>query len=52
MKEIVVSIPGFMSCNSCVSDDGEDLAVARFESLEALEPWRTHVEHLEAQGRV
>ena len=48
----MASIPGFISYNSYVSDDGEDLAVARFESLEALEPWRTHPEHPEAQGRV
>ena len=52
MKEIVASIGGFISHNSYVSDDVEELAVARFESLETLEAGRTHPEHLEAQGRV
>lgn len=49
MQEIVASIPGFISYNSYVSDDGEDLLVARFDSPEALEAWRTHPEYLEAQ---
>ena len=48
----MASIPGFISYNSYVSDDGEELTVARFDSPEALEAWRTHPEHPEAQGRV
>jgi heme-degrading monooxygenase HmoA len=51
MREIVASIPGFISFNSYVSDDGEELQVARFDSPEALEAWRTHPEHLEAQEK-
>jgi heme-degrading monooxygenase HmoA len=51
MREIVTSIPGFISFNSYVSDDGEELQVARFDSLEALEAWRTDPEHLEAQEK-
>jgi heme-degrading monooxygenase HmoA len=51
MREIVASIPGFISFNSYVSDDGEELQVARFDSLEALEAWRTDPEHLEAQEK-
>ena len=51
MQEIVASIPGFISYNSYVSDAGEDLLVVRFDSLEALEAWRTHPEHLEAQDK-
>lgn len=38
MREIVSSIPGLISFNSYVLDDGEELAVARFDSLEAVEP--------------
>jgi heme-degrading monooxygenase HmoA len=49
MQEIVASIPGFISYNSYVSGDGEELGVVRFDTLEALEAWRTHPEHLEAQ---
>ena len=51
MQEIVASIPGFVSFNSYVSDSGENLLVVRFDSLEALEAWRTHPEHLEAQEK-
>ena len=51
MQEIVASIPGFVSYNSYVSDDGADLLVVRFDSLESLEAWRTHPEHLETQER-
>jgi heme-degrading monooxygenase HmoA len=49
MQEIVASIPGFISYNSYVSDDGEEMIVARFDSLETLEAWRTDPEHLETQ---
>lgn len=34
-----------------MSDEGEDLVVARFDSLESLEAWRTNPEHLETQQR-
>lgn len=51
MREIVASIPGFISFNTYVSDDGEELAVARFDSLEAVEAWRSHPEHLATQAK-
>ncbi len=51
MREIVASIPGFISYNSYVSDAGEDLLVVRFDSLEALHVWRNHPEHLAAQEK-
>src|SRR3989442_8384281 len=43
-------MPGFISFNSYVSDDDEELLVARFDSLEALEAWRTDPEHLQTAG--
>ena len=50
MEEIVTSMPGFISSEDFTSEDGSrDLSIVRFESLEALEAWRTHPEHLEAQ---
>jgi heme-degrading monooxygenase HmoA len=49
MREIVASIPGFISFNSYVSDAGEELILVRFDSLAALKAWRTHPEHLAAQ---
>ncbi len=50
MDEIVTSMPGYLSSEDFISEDGKrDLSIVRFESLEALEAWRTHPEHLEAQ---
>jgi heme-degrading monooxygenase HmoA len=54
MAEIVSSIPGFISYNSYTSEEGDEMAVVRFDSLEALEAldaWRTQPEHLEAQEK-
>ncbi len=51
MREIVASVPGFIAFNTYSSDDGEDLVVARFDSLEAVDAWRNHPEHLATQER-
>jgi heme-degrading monooxygenase HmoA len=51
MREIVASTPGFVSFNTYASDDGEELVVARFDSLEAVEAWRNHPEHLATQEK-
>ena len=51
MAEIVASIPGFISYNTYASEDGEEMVVVRFDSLEALDAWRSHPEHLEAQEK-
>lgn len=51
MREIVSSVPGFISFNTYVSDVGEGLAVARFDSLEAVETWRNHPEHIATQEK-
>jgi heme-degrading monooxygenase HmoA len=50
MEEIVSAMPGYISSEDFISEDGNrDLSVVKFESLEALEAWRDHPEHLEAQ---
>lgn len=51
MRELVTTIPGFVSYKSYTAEDGEELEVARFESEEALEAWRSFPEHVEAQQR-
>jgi len=51
MSQIVASIPGFISYNSYVAGDGEEMVVVRFDSLDALDAWRNHPEHLEAQEK-
>jgi len=50
MEEIVASMPGYISSEDFISEDGKrDLSIERFESLEALEAWRIQPEHLKAQ---
>ena len=51
MREIVASVPGFISFNTYTSADGEELVVARFDSLEAVDRWRNHPEHLATQEK-
>jgi len=51
MQKIVTTIPGFLSYKRYQADDGEEIEVVRFDSEQALELWRTHPEHLEAQRR-
>jgi heme-degrading monooxygenase HmoA len=49
MYEIVSKMPGFVSLTDLPLADRESLALATFESEEALEAWRRHPEHIEAQ---
>ena len=49
MNELVSQIPGYQGVKAFTADDGETLAIAQFESHEALLRWRDLPEHLEAQ---
>jgi len=51
MNEIVADVPGFVSVKLFRAEDGETLALAEFESLEALNAWRDHPEHIVARQR-
>ena len=51
MHELAPQIPGFISIKGYTAEDGEEIDIVRFESEIALEAWRTHPEHLEAQRR-
>ncbi len=51
MNELVRSMPGFISSEDYTGEDGKELSIVRFESLEALEAWRKHPEHLRTQKR-
>jgi heme-degrading monooxygenase HmoA len=48
MVELVSEMPGFIGMDYAETEGGE-LLVARFESHEALEAWRNHPEHQQAQ---
>jgi heme-degrading monooxygenase HmoA len=50
MLELARAMPGFVNFKSYSAEDGERLAVVEFESLETLEAWRDHREHVEAQS--
>jgi heme-degrading monooxygenase HmoA len=50
MAELVSEMPGFLGMDYAATDGGEQL-IARFESPEALQAWREHLEHREAQRR-
>jgi heme-degrading monooxygenase HmoA len=49
MNELVSQIPGYLGIKAYTADDGETVAIAQFESREALIHWRDHPEHLDAQ---
>lgn len=51
MRELVATIPGFISYNVYQGENGEGVAVVRFDSEEALEAWRGHPEHQKAQQK-
>jgi heme-degrading monooxygenase HmoA len=49
MYELASSMPGFISYKDFVAEDGENVAIVEFESLETLAAWREHPEHKIAQ---
>jgi heme-degrading monooxygenase HmoA len=51
MLELVAQVPGFLGIEGFTGEDGSELAVARFETPEAIEQWRTQPEHLRTQER-
>jgi heme-degrading monooxygenase HmoA len=51
MDTLARSMPGFLDLKTFAAEDGERVSVFAFESLDALEAWRSHAEHLEAQRR-
>jgi heme-degrading monooxygenase HmoA len=51
MLELVSQMPGFLGIDGYAGEDGTELAVARFESDEAVKAWKQHPEHLETQER-
>ncbi len=53
MVELVNDIPGFISVKSFSAEDTETVFIAEFNSLESINAWKKHPEHLAAkkQGR-
>ena len=49
MVELARQQPGFLGVESARGDDGFGITVSYWRSLDDIEAWRTHAEHLEAQ---
>jgi heme-degrading monooxygenase HmoA len=49
MREIAVTMPGYISHKGFFAEDGERVTIVEFESEEAQRAWRMHPEHVEAQ---
>jgi heme-degrading monooxygenase HmoA len=51
MLELARAQPGFVSFQHYEAADGERVSIVEFASEEAVEAWRRHPEHREAQRR-
>ena len=51
MVDLVQAIDGFVSVEEFTGADGSELAVARFESTEAIDAWREQPEHVRTRER-
>jgi heme-degrading monooxygenase HmoA len=51
MFELATQMPGFVSYKDFVAEDGESVSIVEFDTLEHLQAWRTHPEHVAAQER-
>jgi heme-degrading monooxygenase HmoA len=51
MLQLVAEVPGFMGIEGYTGEDGSELAVARFESEDAISVWREHPKHVETRRR-
>lgn len=51
MSEIAKSMPGYVSHKVFVAEDGERVTIVEFESMDALQAWREHPEHVAAKKK-
>ena len=51
MGALVSEMPGFLALKEFSAQDGELLALAEFDSLESVDAWKAHPEHVIAQRR-
>ena len=51
MYELASGMPGFVSYKDFAAEDGENVSLVEFESLETLKAWRDHPEHVAVQRR-
>jgi len=51
MGALVSTMPGFLTVKDFSAQDGEVLVIAEFDSLESVDAWKAHPEHVIAQRR-
>ena len=51
MGRLVSKVPGFIGVKDFAAQDGEVAVIAEFDSLESVDAWKVHPEHVVAQGR-
>ncbi len=51
MVALASKVPGFIAVKDFAAQDGEAVAIAEFESLESVDAWKAHPEHVAAQRR-
>lgn len=51
MLRLVADVPGFLGIDGFTGEDGSELAVARFDSDEAIDEWREHPGHSATRER-
>ena len=49
MIELARLMPGYISHNGFVAEDGERVTIVEFENEESLQAWRVHPEHVMAK---
>lgn len=51
MVELAAAMPGFLGADSARNEAGFGITVSYWESLAAIENWKNHTEHKEAQAK-
>ena len=51
MYELASAMPGYISYKDFVAEDGENVSIIEFDSIESVTAWRDHPEHKAAQRR-
>lgn len=51
MVELAAAMPGFLGADSARNEAGFGITVSYWESLAAIENWKNHTEHKQAQAK-
>jgi heme-degrading monooxygenase HmoA len=51
MYELASAMPGYISYKDFAAEDGENVSIIEFDSLDSVAAWREHPEHKRVQQR-